>query len=406
MATNSDLEQILQACLEMIEAEGESVASVLARYPEYADALRPELEAAYWFQRQMVLFGTRRGYVGASSQRLVNRIRQEAAGVNGRASARRTAPAGLFAFLRQRRVAWQFAFVFILIATLFLGSSGIALAAQGSLPGERLYRVKTTLEKVGLAVTPGAAGDTRLHTLYAQRRLVEIQSLVLEGRFEYIAATVADYESELQHALAGLDQVARQDSARAAALAASLKEALYGQQMMMAVLEEVSPQEIRSEFQHVQQITQQGLNAAESVLLSSSGGAGQPTSPPVSDTLPLPALPTSVLATEPPAIMPSPTPAWPATATATALAPGVTAPQPAVLTRATATPTARPTEPLRLKKTDTPTPTPTETPRPGKTRITRTPRPTNTHRPPRPTKELQSDEKPAKPPRPPGPPRP
>jgi hypothetical protein len=41
-------DEALLACLEMIGSGQESIDGLLSRYPEFAEELRPQLEAAQW----------------------------------------------------------------------------------------------------------------------------------------------------------------------------------------------------------------------------------------------------------------------------------------------------------------------------------------------------------------------
>jgi hypothetical protein len=43
-----DFDEILQSCLELIRDNRETVESVVARYPDLADDLRPILQASLW----------------------------------------------------------------------------------------------------------------------------------------------------------------------------------------------------------------------------------------------------------------------------------------------------------------------------------------------------------------------
>src|SRR5512133_2811611 len=201
METN-ETDRLLQTCLDLIRNGHLSMEEVLALYPEHVEEFRPRLEAMLWLTQATPLFEPRPGFVHASQRRLVERIKQESAVQTGVP----VAPAvslGFFAWLSnffgQKRFAVQFAVVLVLIIALFVSSTGVALAAQDTIPGDNLYPVKLAVENLQLAVTTSAAGEARLRTDFAKRRLLEIQSLVLEGRYQYIPSVVENFEMQVTH---------------------------------------------------------------------------------------------------------------------------------------------------------------------------------------------------------------
>ena len=269
MTRNMDnYEQIIQTCLERIQTEQESLDSILASYPDYAEALRPELEAAMWLQRGTARFRSRPGFIDTSTRRLVSQIEREQR--NGKSPARSSRNGGfrLFGLFAPPLFTWQFASLVVLIIALVTSTSGVALAAQGTLPGDQLYPVKIALEQIELAVTPGAAGSTRLHLTFADQRLVEVQSLVMQGRFQNVTQAAENFERHMASALEGLDRLAEQDRAQAVELAASLEETLSGQLPMISILAEIAPPEWRPNFDRLQMTSQDALSAAHEVLTS------------------------------------------------------------------------------------------------------------------------------------------
>ena len=70
----NDINDILQICLETIQNGEATLDTILERYPELADELQPQLEAAVWLHQRAESFGPRPGFVRASRSRLVNRI--------------------------------------------------------------------------------------------------------------------------------------------------------------------------------------------------------------------------------------------------------------------------------------------------------------------------------------------
>ena len=104
---------------------------------------------------------------------------------------------------------------------LFVGGGlGVtAYAAQGALPGDTLYGIKTGLEDAQLALSPTAAGDFELHMQFAAERLREITALVAEGRYEDAHTAVDALAYQLSQASEALRVVAEEDPILATELA-------------------------------------------------------------------------------------------------------------------------------------------------------------------------------------------
>ena len=127
MNNNNDLETILDACLSQIEDGESSIDECLARYPEYAEQLRPLLKAATKLARGREIVPDPAYKARARTQ--LNIYMQQ------HPQRRRISP-----------VFWRFSLAFATILLLFL-SSGTAFA-QRALPGDPLYRWKLTTEYV------------------------------------------------------------------------------------------------------------------------------------------------------------------------------------------------------------------------------------------------------------------
>jgi len=332
MTQEHTIEEILQSCLDMIRYEEEDIESVLARFPDMADQLRPELETALWMREQSSVFDPPPGFINTSRKKLVAQIRQENGGAASRASPWNLA--GLLAIFRSRQLTYRFAVAIILVVFLFTATTGVALASQSSLPGDTLYPVKIGLENVAVAVTPSLSGDARLHIRYADRRLNEIQSLVLESRYQYIASTVDNFEEHVHAVVTILDRLAVQNSQQTKVLAQEFTQALTRQTAVMASLSEVVPENARPEFARLAQISEEGVEAAQEAVLRSEVGE--------------PAIPASPTFTATPSSTPTPTPS-PSTS---------------------ASPTASATQGTLMPTSTQPTPTPTASNTPFATTIT------------------------------------
>lgn len=277
MAVNNDhIEETLQSCLDRIWNEQENLDSVLKSYPDLVDVLRPELETAVWLKSLAGQLDPRPGFVHASRCRVIDQIKAEAL------TAQQPVPRlawlwGWFEALRQKRLAFQFILAVILIISLFLGSSGVALASQGSIPGDTLYPLKISTENAALSLTPQPQGSARLHVEFTQRRLIEIQSLELIQRYALIPETVNNYNLQVGQAIQALSRLAAQEPILASGLAHSMKVILAVETQEIIDLGRNAPQETLREIARVSDISQNGLLAIESLASSLPVGTSTPT---------------------------------------------------------------------------------------------------------------------------------
>ena len=341
---NKEFDEALQFCLDLIRGRTETIDSVVARYPEFEDELRAQLEVAVWLSTTSAALEPRPGFVSASRRRLVSRIQQE------------QQPAPVLAltwgerlqqFLSVQKVA-PVAFVFILMLALFV-SGTVVSAAQKSLPGDDLYSVKRTLEQIALATSLDEKNDAELQIQFVENRGSEVQALIVEERYEEVAETIQDYEEQVSKTLEIIMDVSNQDRFLAYDLAAQLDGILAEQKTILAVLTKNAPDSI-------------GLNIARVWLISN---IVELTAQDFANFVPPPpAVPPTIAPTARPTNTPRPTPT---------LAPT----QRPVLPSATPTKTKKP--PTSPPPTDTPLPS--DTPLPT-TAPTRTPLPTDTPVPP------------------------
>jgi len=165
----SNVYDILEICLEEIE-KGADIDSVLLRYPAYADELRPLLETAAKAIKV---------HVPDPSEAVVRRNRakilQHAAQV--RESKVRTTTRRLWSVPLRRALV-----TLVVIAVLFIGSTGLVRAASMTLPGDDLYPVKRTWEDVLVWFTFNLQAREALEVQHENERLHELRELFTEGR--------------------------------------------------------------------------------------------------------------------------------------------------------------------------------------------------------------------------------
>jgi hypothetical protein len=287
---------------------------------------------------------------------------------------------------------YQLALVFVIFVSLVASATGAGIASQDAIPGDSLYGVKLGLESVRLAVTFDEADKADLYIAYAQRRLVEIQTLILENRLSYIAATVSRFESYVEQAVLALEVVASQDSGRAKELATTLQETLTQQHLLLNVLAKAAPAEILLEIDRATQIADAGLLAMQSIATQAGIDLGLTPTPTATGTPVFSSLTTPTAALGVPTITPQPSPSptvfdlATATPSGTLASPTGTLPVAETAFVITPTPTGQSTTVIKATITPTPTVNPEITKTPSVVK-TKKPAPEPTRRPPKPTKK-------------------
>ncbi|MEW6406070.1 MAG: DUF5667 domain-containing protein [Chloroflexota bacterium] len=167
----NDFYDVLENCLEALEG-GADLESVLARYPEQADELRPILDASV-AARNMAVPGPSAEAMRRGRAKVLQRaaqLREERA-----PASRRVIP-----------VFQRLSLALTIAAVFLLSGTGLARASATALPGERLYPVKRTLEDVRLFFVFDDVQRKALEGAYENERLHEIDELLAEGRHESI----------------------------------------------------------------------------------------------------------------------------------------------------------------------------------------------------------------------------
>jgi Domain of unknown function (DUF5667) len=376
-----EFDEALQACLDLIREGRETLESVVARYPEYAEELRAQLETVSWLFAHQSALDPRPGFVAASRRRLVTRIKEEGQ------QAPLTWKDRLLQTLDVQRLA-PVAFVVVLLASLFIGGT-VVTKARNSLPGDPLYVIKENLEKIALATSINDNQEAQRRLQFVEERLSEIKQMIQDGRSEELAESLQDYEIEVAETFELIETIAEIDPILAGLLADDLAALLDEQILFFLALrfnDSLSDTTFLSQAIAVAELT-------KDVRSELSRFNPEPTSTPfptaVPTNTPLPPTPTNAPTQKP--FTPTPTPTEtqppPPTSTPTAIPPSKTptltnTPVPTDTPTATPTdtPTATPTDTPTATPTDTPTATPTDTPTPTPT-DTPTPTPTDTPTP-------------------------
>ena len=181
----NDLYDILEICLKEIE-NGADVDTVLFRYPELAEELRPILETS--MQAKMLA-------AADPSPDVVRRSRANVMQQAARMREEQLRPSRRLWSVPLRRAVVSLA----VIGALFMTSTGLVQAASTTLPGDNLYPVKRTWEDVRVIFTFDTQAREALEVAHENERLDELNDLFTEGRSANVdfAGTVMSQDGDL-----------------------------------------------------------------------------------------------------------------------------------------------------------------------------------------------------------------
>ncbi|MGE5223244.1 MAG: DUF5667 domain-containing protein [Omnitrophica WOR_2 bacterium] len=226
------IEIALQSCLDIIQKEHVPVESALALYPDLADELRPSLEAALWLTSQQAVFNPPPGFLAASKKRLVAEIKAQPV-------QQVSLLQQILALLNQKRVVAS-ALILVLIIFFITGNT-VAQAAQAAIPGDVVYPLKLSVEKVQVTLAGSKERATQLQVGFVERRLGEMESLILEGRYDYIPQAASRFQEDSEVTVQSINQLKAKDPQKAKQLSQQLELLLSNHTMTLNVLIQMVP---------------------------------------------------------------------------------------------------------------------------------------------------------------------
>lgn len=164
----NDLYEALETCLKEIE-QGADLDTVLSRYSDLAEDLRPILQGAV-NARSMAIPAPAEDVVRRNRARVLQHAAQM------RESKVKSSQRLWFASLRRVAV------TLVVVAALFISGTNLVRAASATLPGDNLYPVKRTWEDVLLLFTFNLQQRNALEVEHENERLQELRELFAEGR--------------------------------------------------------------------------------------------------------------------------------------------------------------------------------------------------------------------------------
>lgn len=99
-----------------------------------------------------------------------------------------------------RFISWKYRWILpALLLLLLLITCGVVIGANDSMPGEPLYSVKKTMEKIRLKLTPSDVDKACLHVQFAERRAKEIVEMSKSNKTQEMEILANRAKNELEH---------------------------------------------------------------------------------------------------------------------------------------------------------------------------------------------------------------
>ena len=178
MMSKESFERVLERCLQEVERTGD-IETVVGQYPERAEELRPLMEIALTTERHYADIPAPPEGLRAGRERLLAqaaRERERVAAVPAPGIGRRGRNTMRFAFAGR-----LIAIVLAVVVGLSAIGGGVAMAAEGSLPGDTLYPVKLAVEDARMGLTSSPEAQVAFALTLADERTEEIEALIAQG---------------------------------------------------------------------------------------------------------------------------------------------------------------------------------------------------------------------------------
>ena len=204
MKRDRELEGILDSCVGRLLAGEATVEDCLAAHPRHAAELEPLLRTAAATSRALEFSAGEE-----VRERSLARFRLALA----REDAQRSGTPE-----RRSLFGWQpgWAMVLIVVLAVVLAGGGTVLAADSSMPGNPLYRVKLATERIRIAFAGTDVQKARVQAALTERRVAELAHVVSSGNARQVEQATQRYSNQLA-AMSRLSLTGRPTEARTAA---------------------------------------------------------------------------------------------------------------------------------------------------------------------------------------------
>jgi len=252
MITDRRIDRIIEQHLTALLTGRETISSILEQHPQYADELRPRLEAILWLVAARNNLEPRPGFISSTRKH----IEQQFAAVQPRGFWQR-----IFRRYTPQRWIFNFAAPVILILMLALIINSLVLSAQLAIPGDPLYSTKLVLESVRSALTFNQLTRTDLSIQFSRERTTELVELVLEGDYELLPTAAARMETQMIASIHSIDALPPRDQPEEQQIVADLRESLSNEIIMLDLLQGTTPPSAHQGIELAIHAAQSGLMA-------------------------------------------------------------------------------------------------------------------------------------------------
>jgi uncharacterized membrane protein YgcG len=244
-------ENILNECIDRV-LKGESMEACLGRYPGQAGELAPLLRTAL-ATRQASAVEPRPDFKAQVRYQVHSR-----AAATGRGAAQKGMP--FWGWVPRGAMVVAMVFLLVLVA-----GSGTVAASSDTVPGDTLYSVKTTTERVRLFFAFSDVAKAKLEAEFAGRRVWEMARLAQRGDAARLETLRVRFNEHLERIDQLAEQIAGSDLQNAAKIA-ELEETLYRNMARDdALLEET--------YEEAPEVLQPVIKTARTRLMESYEGA-------------------------------------------------------------------------------------------------------------------------------------
>lgn len=246
------IDKILDIFAPAIENGQETIDSIIEKYPQYANALRPRLEAMLWLVSAKKNLEPRQGFTSSSRQYMEQQFKSF--------QPRSFWPRVFSRYTPQR---WVFNIVspIIVLFLLALVINSAILTARLSIPGDPFYSTKLLTEDIQVALTFNQLHKTDLYIEFSRERTTEFVELVLEGDYELLPPAANRLETEIIASLHSINDIPLQNQTVEQPMIMELKETLTNEIFMLNMLKGTSPTTAYPGIELAIQVAQSGLMA-------------------------------------------------------------------------------------------------------------------------------------------------
>lgn len=252
--TESDIANIVNDHLTAVISGESTVEDVVASYPDMAELLRTELETAIWLYRQNLTIELPRDLFTFRKDNLLSRLPK-----------RQRVPLHRLGSLAKRVSRYFRPGGLVAILLICLSLTGVVLAAQAALPGDRLYSLKLTVEDWRLRAARDEYRRADVRIWIAETRLDEVEKLVDGGEIEAVDSELGQYAASIQIALTGIEPGGAPDQNKQE-LALKLEQKLVTHLTRLEALRDRLPESAQSGINRAIMVSTHGLIVAQNAV--------------------------------------------------------------------------------------------------------------------------------------------